>query len=206
MASILDMVQQQLGGQGINQISQQIGADPATTQSAIQTALPMLLGGLAQNAAQPGGADALHTALDDHHGTLDSLSGLLGGAMGGSQQLGGAPGNALGGLGGMLGGGGAGGGLADMIGGAMGGKILGHILGGRRTQVEQGVAQQTGLDQQQIGRLLMILAPIVMGVLARRKQQQNLTPAQLGTELQQNQQQVRQQPGLGGLLGQIFGQ
>lgn len=209
MASILDMVQQQLGGQGINQISQQIGADPGATQSAIQMALPMLVGGLAQNAAQPGGADALHAALDAHHGTLDSLSGLPGGAMGGSQQLGGAPGDALGslgGLGGMLGGGAGGGGLADMIGGAVGGKILGHILGGRRTQVEQGVAQQTGLDQQQIGRLLMILAPIVMGVLARRKQQQGLSPAQLNTELQQNQQQVRQQPGLGGLLGQIFGQ
>ena len=204
MASILDMVQQQLGGQGINQISQQIGADPAATQSAIQTALPMLVGGLAQNAAQPGGADALHAALDDHHGTLDNLSSLLGGAMGGGQQLG-APGNALGGLGGMLGGG-AGGGLADMIGGAVGGKILGHILGGRRTQVEQGVAQHSGLDQQQVGRLLMMLAPIVMGVLARRKQQQNLSPAQLGTELQQSEQQVKQQqPGLGGLLGQIFG-
>ena len=212
MASILDMVQQQLGGQGINQISQQIGADPGATQSAIQTALPMLVGGLAQNASQPGGAEALHSALDDHQGTLDSFSGLLGGGMGGSRQPGNALGNALGGLGGMLGGGagggaGGGGGLADMIGGGVGGKILGKILGGRRPQVEQGVAQQSGLDQQQIGKLLMILAPIVMGVLARRKQQQGLTPGQLGTELQQNQQQIQQQqPGLGGLLGQIFGQ
>lgn len=217
MASILDMVQQQLGGQGINRISQQIGADPSATQSAIQMALPMIVGGLAQNTTQPGGADALHTALDDHHGTLDGLSGLLGGALGGA--LGGgtspaaAPGNTLGGLGGMLGGGGAGaggGGLADMIGGAVGGKILGHVLGGRRGQVEQGVAQQSGLDQQQIGKLLMILAPIVMGVLARRKQQQGLTPTQLGTELQQNQQQITQQASRGGgmldgLLGQVFG-
>ena len=107
MASILDMVQQQLGGQGINQISQQIGADPGATQSAIQMTLPMLVGGLAHNATQPGGADALHAALDDHQGTLDNLSGLLGGAlggsMGGSQQLGAAPGSALGGLGGGLG-------------------------------------------------------------------------------------------------------
>ena len=140
MASILDMVQQQLGGQGINQISQQIGADPGATQSAIQMTLPMLVGGLAHNATQPGGADALHAALDDHQGTLDNLSGLLGGAlggsMGGSQQLGAAPGSALGGLGGLLGGAGGGGGLADMNGGADGAKILGHNLGGRRTQVE----------------------------------------------------------------------
>ena len=64
MASILDMVQQQLGGGAIDQISQQIGADPGTTQSAVQMALPMLLGGLAHNTTQPGGAEALHTALD----------------------------------------------------------------------------------------------------------------------------------------------
>jgi hypothetical protein len=213
MASILDMVQQQLGGTGINQISRQIGADPSATQSAIQMALPMLVGGMAHNATQPGGADSLYNALDDHTNTLDSLTGLLGGTFGGGAGTGPADapamGNALGGLGGMLGGGAGGGGLADVIGGAVGGKILGHVLGGRRPQVEQGVAQQTGLDAQQVGRLLMILAPIVMGVLARRKQQQGLTPTQLGTELQQNQQQIQQQAsqgGLGGLLGQIFGQ
>ena len=244
MASILDMVQQQLGGAGINQISQQIGADPSATQSAIQMALPMLVGGLAHNTTQPGGAESLHTALDDHTGNLDGLSGLLGGAMGGNAMggtgmgtggldalernnpalntnafadpaFGGAPpASGFGGLGGMLGGGGGGmmggGGLADMIGGALGGKLLGHILGQRRPQVEQGVSQQTGLDPQQVGRLLMILAPIVMGVLARRKQQQAMTPGQLGTELQQTHRQIEQQASqggglLGGLLGQVFG-
>jgi hypothetical protein len=108
MATILDMVQQQLGGGAINQISQQIGADPSTTQSAVQMALPMLLGGLAHNTTQPGGAEALHTALDDHTTTLDSLAGLLGGAAGAGGDalggLGGAAGSVLGGLGGMLGG------------------------------------------------------------------------------------------------------
>ena len=240
MASILDMVQQQLGGAGINQISRQIGADPSATQSAIQMALPMLLGGLAHNTTQPGGAESLHTALDDHTANLDGLAGLLGGgatAGGGGMGTGGLdalergnpaldsnafadpafggapPASGFGGLGGMLGGGGGmmgGGGLADMIGGALGGKLLGHILGQRRPQVEQGVAQQTGLDPQQVGRLLMILAPIVMGVLARRKQQQALTPGQLGTELQHTNQQIQREASqggglLGGLLGQVFG-
>jgi hypothetical protein len=210
MASILDMVQQQLGGGAIDQISRQIGADPGTTQSAVQMALPMLLGGLAHNATQPGGAEALHTALDDHTTTLDSLSGLLGG--GGS--AGAMPGNALGGFGGMLGGAGSGaaqggggfGGFGDLLGSAIGGKILGHVLGGRRGTVEQTVSQNTGLDPQQVGQLLMVLAPIVMGVLARKKQQEGLNPGQLGTVLQQNQQQVQQGGGLlGGLLGQVFG-
>jgi hypothetical protein len=191
MASILDMVQQQLGGGAIDQISRQIGADPGTTQSAVQMALPMLLGGLAHNATQPGGAEALHTALDDHTTTLDSLSGLLGGGSAGTM-----PGNALGGFGGF----------GDLLGSAIGGKILGHVLGGRRGTVEQTVSQNTGLDAQQVGQLLMVLAPIVMGVLARKKQQEGLNPGQLGTVLQQNQQQVQQGGGLlGGLLGQVFG-
>ena len=205
MASILDMVQQQLGGGAINQISQQIGADPSTTQSAVQMALPMILGGLAHNTTQPGGAEALHAALDDHTNTLDGLSGILGaGATPGT-----APANSLGGLGGMFGGvgtadrAGFGGGLGDLLGGALGGKLLGHILGGRRPDVEQTVSQNSGLDPQQVGRLLMVLAPIVMGVLARKKQQEGLNPGQLGTVLQQGQQQAA--GGLGGLLGQVFG-
>lgn len=201
MASILDTVQQQLGGGAAERISHLIGADPAQTQSAIQMALPTLLGGLAQNAAQPGGAESLHRALDQHTGNLDTLGSLLGGGGAG----GGAPrsANALGGLAGALGGGGGSGGLADVLGGALGGGLLGHILGDRRTTAEQGISRNTGLDQQQVGRLLMILAPIVMGVLARRKQQ-GLDPSQLGSELQRDQQQIQRQHG-GGLLGQLFG-
>jgi hypothetical protein len=207
MASILEMVQQQLGGGAVEQISRQIGADPGQTRSAIQLALPTLLGGLAHNTTQPGGAEALHSALDQHTGTLDGLSGLLGGD---APSATGAPAgaSALGGLGGALGGALGGGGLADMIGGALGGKILGHVLGQRQPTAEAGISESTGLDRQQVGRLLMILAPIVLGVLARRKQQANLSPGQLGTELQRDQQQIQQQHGggvLGGLLGQVFG-
>jgi hypothetical protein len=204
MASILDMVQQQLGGGAADQISRQIGADPARTQSAIQMALPTLLGGLAHNAAQPGGAESLHGALDQHTGNLDALGSLSGGsgAGGGVPASANAPGGA----------GSGGGGLADVVGGALGGGLLGHILGGdRRAAAEQGISRSTGLDQQQVGRLLMLLAPIVMGVLARRKQREGLDPAQLGNELQRDHQQVQQraqQQGggmLGGLLGQVFG-
>ena len=97
--SLLDLVQQQLGPSGTQQIAQQIGSDPGTTQNAIQAALPMLLGGMAGNARQPGGASA--------------LQGMLGQAGGGG--LGG------GGLGGMLGGLLGGGGLGGMLGGLLGG-------------------------------------------------------------------------------------
>jgi hypothetical protein len=85
MSSILDAVRQQLGPDSIQQLSSAIGADPEATSRAISTALPALIGGLSQNAAQPQGAAALDTALNDHDGSiLDNLGGILGGgAMGG---------------------------------------------------------------------------------------------------------------------------
>ncbi|MBA3404025.1 MAG: DUF937 domain-containing protein [Gemmatimonadaceae bacterium] len=137
MATIYESVMQQLSGQNMTQLSQQIGADEATTQTAVQAALPTLLGGLARNSAQPEGAAALGDALNDHRGgLLDNLGGLLGNAQSG-------PGAA----------------------------ILGHIFGSKRSTVEQGVGQATGLDAQQIGKLLMVLAPIVMSVLAQKRAQ-----------------------------------
>ncbi|MGH9833785.1 MAG: DUF937 domain-containing protein [Blastocatellia bacterium] len=70
----------------INQISQQIGADEGTTNSAIQAALPMLLGGLANNSSSEPGAASLLGALDqDHDGSvLDDLGGFLGNYASGS--------------------------------------------------------------------------------------------------------------------------
>ena len=75
--SLLDDVQQQLGPESIQQISDALGADPATTSNAISMALPALLGGLSQNAAHPQGAAALDQALGAHDGSiLDNLGGF----------------------------------------------------------------------------------------------------------------------------------
>lgn len=51
--AILELVQQQLGSDSIQQMSRSIGADPDSTSKAISMALPAILGGLSQNAAQP---------------------------------------------------------------------------------------------------------------------------------------------------------
>jgi hypothetical protein len=77
--SLLDMLQQRLGGDAVNQISKQLGTDPATTQTAIAAALPMLVGALARNAQDPGKAGALANALGRHDGSvLDDVAGYLG--------------------------------------------------------------------------------------------------------------------------------
>lgn len=77
---ILEMLQRELGGDAVSQISRQIGADQGATQQAIQGALPMLVSALAKNTSQSGGASALLGALDrDHDGSiLDDVAGFLG--------------------------------------------------------------------------------------------------------------------------------
>ncbi len=84
--SILEMLSQQLGSSAIKQISQQLGTDPSTASKAVAGALPMIVSALARNASKPGGADALHKALEkDHDGSvLDNIGSLLGGSQGGA--------------------------------------------------------------------------------------------------------------------------
>lgn len=68
-----------LDGDAIKKISQQLGVEESTTSNAIQAALPMLLGGLANKSASQSGAVSLLDALDrDHDGSiLDDLGGFI---------------------------------------------------------------------------------------------------------------------------------
>ena len=69
--ALLDMLGQQLQGNTLTQISQQLGTDEGTTAKAVSLALPMLVGGLARNASTDQGAAALDQALTrDHDGSL----------------------------------------------------------------------------------------------------------------------------------------
>jgi hypothetical protein len=79
MGSLLETLNNQIGGDTIRQISQVLGADEGATGSAVQAALPLLVSALARNSARPEGADSLSQALsNDHDGSiLDNLSGFL---------------------------------------------------------------------------------------------------------------------------------
>jgi hypothetical protein len=54
----------------IQQLADQVGADPAEVERAVQSILPALLGGLQANAADPGGAASLAQALSQHQNSL----------------------------------------------------------------------------------------------------------------------------------------
>ena len=154
MFSLQDLLGPQRGSEAVDQISQTVGAEPSAVNSAIQAALPAILGGLASNASDPQGAQSLDQALEQDHdgGILENLGGL-GGMIFGQQET---PRQ------------------ADA------GGILGHILGGGQGRVAQDVSQQTGLPTGQVAQILMMLAPIVMGYLGQQKRQQGVGADGLG--------------------------
>lgn len=212
MSGLVDQILGQLGPNQVGAIASQLGTDPQTAQSAIAQAIPLILGGMAQNASTPDGAGALHNALNDHAGS--SVGDVLGAVLGGGQASGG-----LGSvLGGMLGGGQAGGGLGSVLGSVLGGgaaqgglntglggAILGHVFGNKVNTANQGLGQTTGLGAQGAGQLMAILAPIVMSVLANQTRGQGLSPGGLGNVLTQQAQATQQQGGLaGGLLNSVL--
>ncbi|MBS1787680.1 MAG: DUF937 domain-containing protein [Acidobacteria bacterium] len=163
-----------LSGENVSQISQAIGADESSTSNAISAALPMILGGLANNSSTEQGAAGLAGALDrDHDGSvLDDIGGLIAG------QVGGGAGDGAG--------------------------ILGHIFGGQHDTVAQGVSQASGLNTSQVGPLLAILAPIVMGAIGRARQGGEVGTSDLSGLLGGAAQQMGGSSGLMGMLGGLL--
>ena len=80
MNAITQMITQQISGPISAQIAQRLGVSESTANGAVQMAIPLIVAGIARNAAQPDGAQALHQAVtNDHDGSiLDNLMGYLG--------------------------------------------------------------------------------------------------------------------------------
>jgi hypothetical protein len=197
----------------IQAMAARVGASPQQTQSAIQAALPMILGAMQRNAATPGGAEALHRAVQRDHTGVD-LGQLLGGMLGGGGQSRGG-GDALGGLlGGQQGGGG--GLLGAVMGAVMGGghsapaprspvengmAILGHVLGARQDRAAMGVSRASGMDPGSAGQLMAMLAPMIMAALGRSQQQGGLDAGGLAGILGQDVARMRGAPAGGAAAG-----
>lgn len=197
MSDLTSTIFAQMDQSHIESIAGKLGIDPAQASDAIQQALPLLMGGLARNAASPQGASALHSALEQDHAGID-IGGLLGSVLGGGG--GNSAGGGLGGmLGSVLGGGSSGGNAASGIGGA----ILGHIFGGRRDQAAQGLGQSSGLGGAGAAQLLAMLAPIVMAALGNMTKKQGMDANALSGVLGQENNRI-QQTGVGGLLNGVL--
>ena len=183
---------QHLQGAPLQQMAQQLGSDQAQTQSAVEMALPLLLGALGRNAQDEQGAQSLFGALQRDH--MDAAP----------QQALGLGGMDLGGLLGSVLGAGAPSGAA--MGGGAGAAILGHIFGGGRERAESGLGQASGLGAN-AGQLMQMLAPIVMSFLAQRVSSGGMDAGGLGQMLGQERASALRQGAPGGdLLSSLLDQ
>ena len=156
MFSLEDLLGQEQGSAAVDQISQTAGLDPSTTSLLIKTAVPAILGGLANNAATPDGTK-LNDALEQHHdgSLLDNLGGLSSMIFGGDTQA--APPRR-----------------------PMAAEYWATFLEMHRARSPQQVSNQTGVSSGQVAQVLMMLTPIVMSYLGRQKQQQGVDSGGLG--------------------------
>ncbi len=210
MSGLLDLLSSPMGKQLISGVAGQTGQPENKTADVLSMAMPLILGAMKKNVAEPQGAQGLMSALSSnkHDGSiLDNLSGLFGGGVD-----------------------------DDVV--QDGAGILGHVFGNKQPQVENALSQKSGIDAGSIANILKIAAPIVMGYLGRQKAQSNVSDANglnsllgsmLGGQPQQNQSLImslidadgdgsvlddvagmvmgtsQKKGGLGGLLGGLFG-
>jgi hypothetical protein len=71
-----------------------------------------------------------------------------------------------------------------------GSAILGHVLGAQQPNVVNSVSRATKLDANQVGQILAILAPIILGALGKTQRSRHLDDQGLSALLQQERKTV----------------
>lgn len=170
---ILDLLKQQMTPDVINGLTQKIGAeDPKQTETAVDGALAALVGAMKKTTQNPDTGSAFLNALDkDHDGSvLDDIAGFIGGNFTGNNPR-----------------------------AANGTGILNHLMGEKQDGAFDMLSQISGLSKGQSGSLMATLAPLVMGMLGRQRQQAssgfgvsdifNLLQGSMNNNRQRNQHQ-----------------
>ena len=171
MTDILDLVADQLDSNHVEEMSRAIGADTQQTKTALGALLPTMIGALASNSAETDGENRMHQALiRDHDGSiLEHLGELFSEGKQVPESSGINPKT------------------------TMGESILEHIFGGQKPKVEERVGSASGLSSGQVIKLMMMVAPLLMGVLGRKQKQDDLSPGGLGDLLRQNERRMESQ-------------
>ncbi len=173
--NLLTMVQGSLGGGALSKIAGLLGQSPGTTESAIGSVTPVLLGGLARKADDPRGADELSASLDqvDDH-ILDDVPRFYSGSTESIASMGS----------GMLGG------------------IFGNHESNVVTDLSNS-SGLSGLGRDGTHRLMALIAPITMANLARYKRRHGLNAAGLSHYLTEQRHHFGPHIPVG--LGEPFG-
>jgi OmpA-OmpF porin, OOP family len=138
--NLLDMAKGVLTPDMMSKAAGLLGESPEGTGKALSGVLPLVLGGMADHAAKPAGAEALLGMLTSGKagaGTLDNLGSLLGG---GSQS-------------------------SDMM--SMGSGLIGSMFGDKAGGLANAVSSFAGIKSGSASGLMGMAAPIIMGLIGK---------------------------------------
>ena len=144
---ILDLLNGPMGQTLIQGASKQLGLGQDSTQKALGTAMPLILGAMKNNAATPEGASGLLGALmgDKHDGgIMDQLGDILGGDSVNEDVL------------------------------KDGEGILGHVFGGKQENVAAAVSKSSGIDMGTAMDIMKVAGPLLMGVLGKQAREKGV--------------------------------
>ena len=143
-----DLLKGRLDEETLNNLREHIGAESnEQTETAATGIISTLIAGLAKNTERPDGTNSLLSALDrDHDGSiLDDAMNLL---LGRKQPKNPKTTNGQG--------------------------ILEHIFGNKQDKLNEVVGRSSGLDKSKIFKLMITLAPLVLGALGKAKRNRGI--------------------------------
>lgn len=179
--NLLDLAKGAIGQQVMGQLGGILGQNEKQTSTAVNAALPAILGGLMQKGSTQSGAQDLMKELDNHDGgILDNLGGLL-----------------------------SGGGHSKIV--EMGTSLLPMIFGQRQSGLIGTIGKLAGLGTGGATSLLGMLAPVVMGLIGKQRKATGMDVGGLMSMLSDQKDHVAKampaeissELGLGSLLGSV---
>lgn len=176
---LMNMFQQQMTNAAVNQMAQKIGlgGNEQQTSQAAQNVFSTLMGAVAKNASTPQGAESLNKALEKDHdgGVMDNLMSFLG--TGPTENVSARAENGSG--------------------------ILKHLLGGKQQGVVQGLSQMNNMTPQATQSMMTTIAPMVMSMLGKAKQQQGFDASSITQFLGQQQAPAANNNQLSGIMSML---
>jgi len=176
--NLIELVQGYFGDDMVRRASTALGESESSIGTALKGVVPVVLGSVFARAQQPGGlSDVFGLAKQAHDGgILRDLGGLLDGANATVDTT--APAT----TGGLL---------------NRGAELLRSVLGPQYAPAVESVGQQAGVSSSSVISLLGMAVPVVLGLLGRHNQENNLDESGFGSYLN------GQRSGLMGLLDSL---
>jgi len=174
MDSIVSNLMKQITtGNNLSTIAKSVGGDEKGVQSALGTALPLLMGSMANSASKPEGANMLTNMLTQAgaKNPMDNLGSFLGNpeAAGGS-------------------------GMVNML------------LGNQTSAIQNSISQKSGLTSSAVGKLLALVAPMLMGSVGKMFTEQKMDVKGLSSLLgEQSKMEMQASPDVANLAKQFLG-